>query len=459
MKGDIDRNLSTSKERLHLYAGEVFVLSLTCRPLEVGTLTIHGLSWNVANMPCKKHFMPSVSKWAIDTDMRDPKGGSIDFEILPPMPRLHSSMSPLPDELVVGEITECDIEFSNNGAISLCNIEAVTSPNVFLADGVVEEMNEGAEYSKIKYPDMSLEVSEKRAIKAYFRPERAGHQIFRIVWRYEPKIKPASSRVLRFSKTIYVKPSLDILPALVSKGEDQTLSLQVHQSEYISTVTMNSFYDVQDGENALKIILEESKIDQIDYESTIPVTRGVSCHLSREFSPEAKHFLDLNLVSRGKPVDSNHNVGVLCWNAVVETRHVRGLTCADMTSDVEMQSMLGQLCGPASLNHNFSKGSLIVNLELRITSNVSETVDATWMIGKTSSVTSPKVTWRGQACGMQHDIQPEEKRFIILEAIVDKPGVVHIDGIYVNWNSRSSPSLVGSFKIDPSYITVRNVIQ
>ena len=463
MKNRNGEGFASSKERLHLYPGEVFPLSLTCRPLDPGTLTIDGLSWNVANMPCQKIFMPMDSKWAIDTDMRQPKGGSIEFEILPPMPRLHITMGALPDELVVGEILECDMEFSNHGAIGLSNIESITTQNVFLADTVVEQMNEGVEYSRCKYADISLGVSEKRVMKAYFRPERPGHQNFRIVWKYEPTIKSESSpsyRCLRFSTTIYVKPSLDVLPALISKGEDQTLSLQIHQSDSINTITLNEFYDVRDGENLLKLTLDKSKLDDVDYESAVPMSSGMLCQIENAFTPEQRYFLDAELSSPGKRLDSTYNVGVLCWNAVMQGRAVQGMTCADMTSDVEMQSMLGQLCGPASLNHNFAKGSLVVNLELRITSNVNETVDATWMIGRTqSTIPTSRVIWRGETCGMQYDIQPEEKRFIILEAIVDRPGVVHIDSMYVNWNSRSTPSLAGSFKIESSSITVRNVAQ
>ena len=462
MKGKSKNSLSTSIERLHLYAGEVFMLSLICRPLDSGTLTIDGLSWNVANMPCRKIFAPSISKWAIDTKLREPKGGSIEFDILPPMPRLHCTMCTLPEELVVGEIVECEMEFSSEGSIGLCNIESVFSQNVFLADAVIEEMNDGAEYSKCRYTDISLGVSEKRTVKAYFRPERPGHQSFRIIWRYEPTLKPAASsgsRVLRFSKTIYVKPSLNVLPALVSKGEDQTLLLQVHQSEYINSVTMKTFYDARDGENLLKISLQESKTDSVDYELTTPLSCGTLCQLKQEFLPQELYFFGLNLVSCGKSLDSNYNVGVLCWNATVQGREARGLTCAAITTDVDMQSMLGQLCGPASLNHNFSKGPLVVNLELRITSNVGDIVDACLMVGNSQSVNAPRLMWKGKICGMQHDIQPGEKRFIILEAIVDRPGMVHIDSIYVNWNSRSSQSLVGSFKIEPSSIRVRNVTQ
>lgn len=458
-------DVSAHSEHLHLYPGETSILSLKCRPVDSGTLKVDGLVWKLANMPCKKIFVPSVSKWAVDKEMRDPKGGSIEFDILPPMPRLHINMTTLPQDLVVGEIFECVMELSNEGSIGLCNVDAVTTKNVFLTETLVEEMNDGIEYNRCKYKGMSLAVSERKVVKAYFRPERPGHQQFHIVWKYESTDTgphtSSSSRVLRFSSTIYIKPSLHVLPALVSKGEDQTLSLQVHRSDYMKNIELNTFYTIQKDDDARKFELHGSKDDAMDNEFTIPMSRGIPLQLDEELSPQERHFLKAEVLYSFNSRDDQ--IGLLFWNACVEGRDAKGYVLADISSDLDTQSMLGQLCGPASLNHNFSTGPLMINLELRITSNINEMVDATWMLGRTPHVQSvhapPRVTWKGEVCGMQHDIQPDEKRFIILEAMVDRPGAVQIDSIYINWNSRSSPSLVGSLKIDPSSITVHNVAE
>jgi len=110
------------------------------------------------------------------------------------------------------------------------------------------------------------------------------------------------------------------------------------------------------------------------------------------------------------------------------------------------------------LNHNFSKGPLSINLELRIQSQLHETVDACWIIGQTpkqARVTSSLV-WKGEKCGMVHDIQPLEKRFIILETLVHTPGLLQIDNIYINWNTRAHFQ-AGSIKIKSSFITISHV--
>lgn len=451
---------------LHLYPGESCVLPLKCRPIDSGSLIIDGLSWKIGEMPCTKNFMPSVSKWAICNEIREPRGGSIEFQILPPMPRLHINHSTFPEELFVGEIFECNIELSNEGAIGLCNLECVASKDVFLEQGSMEEMNEGFDYNRFKFDKISLAVSDKHIIKAYFRPQRPGHHYFHIAWKYEPAVKSdssPSSRILRFSKTIYARTAMDVLPALISNGDDTTLTLQVHGCEQMSSIQMEDFMQLEDDFRMLKLDIATCESTHInnDYEFVVQLQHGCSSSFDDDLSQEEKYFLKANIRGLKESLKqiSRGPFGILPWKARADGRDVKGITVAQITSDIEIQSLVGQLCGPASLNHSFSKGPLIINLELRITSNVSETVDASWMLGRTPKVqsASSRVRWKGETCGMQHDIYPGEKRFVILEAIVDKPGVNQIDGIYITWIGRSASMSVGSLTIEPSSIRVNNV--
>lgn len=236
-----DSSLTCSKEYQHLCPGEKTIIQLKCRPLSTGVLKIKGLRWTMGGIPCEKIFRPNISKWSIEPENRALRGGEIEFEILPPMPRLKIELRSFPEEVNVGEVIETEIEMTNSGAISLHNIAAIASTSTILSQTTLEDMKEGSEYRQYRY-NLQLPVSENSKSKLTFRTEHPGHQILYIVWKYEPSVRVGcqSSRMLRLARRVHAQPILDLRAFLISSAETEKLLLEIHNAQ-TSAITLEKF--------------------------------------------------------------------------------------------------------------------------------------------------------------------------------------------------------------------------
>ncbi|WPT14260.1 Glutamyl-tRNA(Gln) amidotransferase subunit B [Picochlorum sp. SENEW3] len=448
-----DSSLTCSREYQHLYPGEKTMIYLKCRPLSTGVLKIGGLRWRMGGIPCEKIFRPNISKWSIEPENRTLRGGEIEFQILPPMPRLKIELTSFPEEVNVGEVVECEIEMTNVGAISLHNITAIASPSITLSEAIVEDMKEGSEFRQYRY-NFQLPVSEKSKSKLTFRAEHPGHQTVYIVWKYEPLVQVGCqpSRMLRLAKRMHALPILDLRAFLISSAETEKILLEIHNAQ-TNDITLNQFC-LHNNSAVTSFEIQ----DQLDVGASQELSYGIEEGTICEDAMHKHKHLHL-LANDSKYLISQKDkspMGVLYFTSRETNREA--FVVSPLSRESEEHCILGQLCGPKSLNHNFSKGPLSINLELRIQSQLHETVDACWIIGQTpkQARVTTNLIWKGEKCGMVHDIQPMEKRFIILDTLVHSPGLLQIDNIYINWNTRAHFQ-TGSIKIKSSFITISHV--
>ena len=520
----VSTRISQSKSRMILGPGEEDVLELTCRARQPGSISIHGVRWNLSGVPCKVEFAPQVSKWSLDRELRPARGGPIDIDIMPPMPRLHvelNTSTPCPEQMLVGEIVQCKLTLSNIGATDLHNIQCVASRNVFL-----DNTEQCGEVESCRwYKDMSISVGETRTVDMYVRAEHAGHQDVRIVWRYQAKTDSASTRFLRFSRSIYAEPSLLEAQVLIidHAAEDETdmMCMQARATPYhpiqldsliISLRADTRAFDLR-GISALPSsaggrdaspsspaspasptsAVGSPRPANFEFDHRIEAGRG-SDGLDGELSAAEYHFVRCsvhssssgdttavesktsptksNYILRNKVGPSRSECGILRWTHSHETTN-SGLTIFPLTKSSDAQAgnhgvCIAQLAAPTSLQHNFAEGPLTINLELEVHSKMDDTVDITWIIGNSSSSASsvssissasvPKgIAWVSERCGIQVDVRPGEKRFIILEALATHAGTLKLDPIYLEWHARKDACVTGSLTLPPNRLNVMNV--
>ena len=452
-------SITSSKERLHLYPGESSVVSLKCRPLHTGSLQIYGLKWKLAEVPCKKIFRPSMSKWSLDSEIRSARGGPIEIQVLPPMPNLQMQIHPaVPRELFVGEVFECEVKLSNVGKMSLRNIVAVTTNDLFFLDAASVQVKDKVEYQRFNFEGLDLAVTETKMVRLFFRVKQAGHHHFNIIWGYEPSVNIDSNftrRFLHFSTSIYVKTSFDLHATRLESESSEYMSFKSHGHKGFK---LEDFI-LLDGDNTSKFNLLSMSSGKNELE--LQTVDGVRFHPETDAPAVERHFTNIETLDEDMNTERPHvNHGIVHWSTTKELGEHRGFTVIPVMRDVKSQTgVVGQICGPASLNHDFAKGTLKINLELRIVNEMSETIDAVWTIGQTAKAVkaSSKILWKGHCCGIQHDILPNEKRFVVLEAAVQLPGIVQVDSIYINWSARTASDSHGSLKIDPSFITINSM--
>jgi hypothetical protein len=314
------------------------------------------------------------------------------------------------------------------------------------------------EYQRFNFEGLDLAVKETKSVRLFFRAKRAGHRHFNIVWGYEPSVNIDSNftrRFLHFSTSMYVKPSFDL----------HATRLESEQSEYVSFKSRgHTGFDLKDfilldGDKTSKFDLLSMSLEKNELE--LRAEDGASFNPETDAPVVEKHFTNIEALYEDKKVETAHvDHGIVHWSTTKELGEHQGFTIIPVMRDVKNQTgVVGQICGPASLNHDFAKGTLSINLELRIVNEMSETIDAVWTIGQTAKAVkaSSRILWRGDCCGIQHDILPNEKRFVVLEAAVQLPGVVQVDSIYINWSARTASDIHGSLKIDPSFITINSL--
>lgn len=295
-------------------------------------------------------------------------------------------------------------------------------------------------------------------------------------------------RYLRFSKSVVVEPSLLDSQALVidHAAEDDTdmvcfqartkrdRSIQL-DSLIICTSGEARIFDLR-GISALPS--SGSPTNQQDggsasFEFDQRLSSGkYSAELASELTAAEAHFLPTS-------DQLQRSCGILRWYTDDQTaRKAAGYTVFHLTRSTDTQAglrgtVVAQLIAPATLQHNFASGPLSVNVELQIQSKInSEPVDVTWLIGNTPlgaprrptsrdgvgarAVATSRVGWNCEKCGIQPDTKPDEKRFVILEAVARQPGTLQLDTVYVQWHSRANPSISGSTTLPPVLITVTN---
>jgi len=493
--------LKLSKTRMFLGPGEEDVLELRCRPETPASVSILGVRWTLGGVPCEARFEPQVSKWTLEPDLRPSRGGPVEVEVMPPMPRLRMAVSPeaCPDRMLVGEIIRWELTLSNVGTTDLHSIECVISNNVFLEG--TEQRGE-AEACR-SFGDLSIAVGQSLTVNVFLRPEQAGHQDFYIVWRYlaaheknEPAVGAngawnATPRYLRFSKSVAVEPSLLDCQALVvdHAAEDDTDMVcfqartqrdrSIHlDSLIISTPEEARTFDLR-GISALPssgspTSQQDGGSASFEFDQRLSAGKH-SARLASELTAAEAHFLP--------PSDPlQRSCGIVRWYTDNQTaRKSTGYTVFHLTRSTDTQAglrgtVVAQLIAPASLQHKFADGPLPVNVELQIQSKINnEPVDVTWFIGNTPlgavqrrtsrdgvdarapGFATSRVAWNCEKSGMQPDIKPDEKRFVILEALARQPGILQIDTVYVQWHSRVDPSISGSTTLRPVLMNVTNV--
>jgi len=490
--------LTLSKTRMFLGPGEEDVLELRCRPETPASVSILGVRWTLGGVPCEAKFEPRVSKWALEPELRPCRGGPVDIEVMPPMPRLSIAFSPeaCPDRMLVGELVRCELLLSNVGSTDLHHVECVVSSNIFLEGTEQRGEAEACRW----FRDLSIAVGESRTVNVFLRPDQAGHQDFNMVWRYLPLHKETEAgaganmapntapRFLRFSKSVVVEPSLLDSQALVvdHAAEDDTdmvcfqartkrdRSIQL-DSLIICTSGEARTFDLR-GISALPS--SGSPTHQQDggsasFEFDQRLSSGkYSAELASELTAAEAHFLPTS-------DQLQRSCGIVRWYTDDQTaRKAAGYTVFHLTRSTDTQAglrgtVVAQLIAPATLQHNFASGPLSVNVELQIQSKInSEPVDVTWLIGSTPlgaprrqtsrdgvgsrAVATSRVGWSCEKCGIQPDTKPDEKRFVILEAVARQPGTLQLDTVYVQWHSRANPSISGSTTLPPVLITVTN---
>jgi hypothetical protein len=475
-----DRNdLFCSKEHLLLQPGEDAVLMLTCRPSSPGALYVRGLEWVLKGVPCRFYLEPEASKWSTDPEIRPLRGGAIEISVLAPMPRLRVKMlEAFPHQILVGGIVKCEVDLVNVGSTDLYSLDCVASQNVFL------EGTEKVENSR-RYKNLSLAVGENAKFNIFLCSDHAGHQTFSIVWRYHsaPLDSAAQARFLRFSKCAYVEPSiLQVRTDLIS-SEDGGLDDINQQTLCFQARTRNRSIQLE----SLVLSLSKNNIQKFDllgisaiqsspgglefnFEFDEKLGNGTMCDgVGPELTMAENFFLQ-----KGDPIACERSI--LRW-IISESNDntTTGMTIVPLTrsADVQGQGVLhSQLVAPASLQHNFVDGPLTINIELQMHSKLqNETVDAMWFIGssplgsaqrKNSNRTADirnwsAISWKCDSFGMQADIRPGEKRFVILEAVASRPGFVQLDTVYVQWFSRSDSCVAGSLTLPASMVTIANV--
>ena len=511
---DVDTSdlLVFSTNQMFLGPGEEDVLELKCRAQTPASVSIRGVRWSLGGVPCEAKFEPQVSKWSLDPDLRPSRGGPIEIDVMPPMPRLHVAISPetpCPDQMLVGELVRCELTLSNIGSTDLQNVECVASNNVFL-EGTEQR---GEAETCHWYKDVSIAVGQTKTINVYLRPEHAGHQDFHIIWRYQPVtsendgatgIRRAMPRYLRFSKRVVAQPSLlESQVLIVDHAADDNTDMACLQARTTRdcSIRLDSLIISSHGEARTFDLRGISALPS----SGSPTSNQDSASASYEFddklssgkhsqglanvlAPEEAHFLhSMNWGSASPGADPSTDplrrvCGVLRW--YTDDQHARtstGFTVFPLTRSTDAQtglhgSVFAQLIAPASLQHNFAEGPLTINVELQIQSKIrDETVDATWLIGNTplgavqrrpshdgAEARKPlfatsKISWKGEPCGMQLDIKPDEKRFVIMEATAKQPGTLQLDAVHVQWHSRADPTISGSITLPVALMTVKNV--
>lgn len=137
-------------------------------------------------------------------------------------------------------------------------------------------------------------------------------------------------------------------------------------------------------------------------------------------------------------------------------------------------NIVANLVAPTSLQHNFADGPLLISIELHIQSRMADIVgriDASWVVGNAPLgavqqrpsrpgqlpvTASSKIAWKGERCGIQTDIKPDEKRFVILEAVATHAGTLQLDPVYVQWHSRTDTAVSGSITLPATLLNVSN---
>ena len=137
-------------------------------------------------------------------------------------------------------------------------------------------------------------------------------------------------------------------------------------------------------------------------------------------------------------------------------------------------NIVANLVAPTSLQHNFADGPLLISIELHIQSRMADIVgriDASWIVGNAPLgavqqrpsrpgqlpvTASSKIAWKGERCGIQTDIKPDEKRFVILEAVATHAGTLQLDPVYVQWHSRTDTAVSGSITLPATLLNVSN---
>ncbi len=496
--------LTLSKTSMFLGPGEEDVLELRCRPENPASLSILGVRWTLGGVLCEAKFEPQVSKWALDPELRPSRGGPVEVEIMPPMPRLSIAVSPdmRLDRMLVGEVVRCEFTLSNTGSTDLYKIECVVSSNVFLEGTEQRGEAEACRW----FGDLSIAVGQSRKINVFLRPEHAGHQDFHIVWRYLPlqgKAAPGAAgtaalngarnvtpRYLRYSKSVTVEPSLLDCQALVvdhAAEDDTDMVCFQARTKRDRAIQLDSLIIFAPGEartfdlrGITAIPSSGSPTSQQDggsasfeFDQRLSSGKHSAGPASELTAAEAYFFPPSN------PMQTS--CGIVRWYTDDKTsRKSTGYTAFHLTRSTDTQAglrgtVVAQLLAPASLQHNFADGSLSVNVEIQIQSKINgEPVDVTWLIGNTPlgavqrktsrdgidarapAFATSRVAWNCEKCGMQPDVKPNEKRFVILEAVARQPGTLQLDTVYVQWHSRADPSISGSLTLPPLLMTVTN---
>ena len=536
-----------STTNMILGPGEEDVLTLTCQASAPGSVLIHGVRWNLGGVPCMVEFQPQMSRWSLDPELRPARGGPIDIQIMPPMPRLHVHLSPgtpCPEQMLVGEIARCELTLSNVGSTDLHNVQCVTSRNVYL-DGT-EPCGEAE--SCRRYENLSIGVGETRTVDMYVRPEHAGHQDLHVVWRYQAtESSPTSAattpttknrahmRFLRFSKCVYASPSVLEAQALIvdHAAEDDTdmMCFQARtardhpiqlDSLIISASTGTRTFDLRgisalpqsDGSQPGSPVGSPgpgpgSGSRSANYEFDHRLSAGrASDGLVAELSPAEARFARIVVSANGNgpgngsgsgdglrststsaspsPVKDKQQAtqadalrqdcGVLRWYT---PDSAPGLTVFRIEKSSDQAGLHGgnivaNLVAPTSLQHNFADGPLLISIELNIQSRMADIVgriDASWIVGNAPLgavqqrpsrpgqlpvTASSKIAWKGERCGIQTDIKPNEKRFVILEAVATHAGTLQLDPVYVQWHSRTDTAVSGSITLPAGLLNVSN---
>ena len=332
------------EEKITLRSDERVTINLRVVPLWPGKLSVNGIAW-VLHEEAQSHvaFRIPAPRSRNDSKAREterPEPSGIEFDVLPPAPRLEAIIEGLPPLCLLGQVVTASLRLRNNGQMALRKIViATSSQDVFIKQNPAGEfIDERLQALSIESDDdhtldrpSPIGITKKQGCLVYalrtdtttlgpgeedagwsvtYRPTAPGPQKLNFVYYYEPveELPGLRYRTIRSSFTAVVLPSLQldgvIVPSARTAGQClmhvQIVNLQGLQSFKLKAVRL--------GDDSLDWLLRRvsAEVEQGEEEKdssaeTLPIPIGVI------LGPEQAASFSFKLIPRNDPSPARKN--------------------------------------------------------------------------------------------------------------------------------------------------------